>query len=403
MSWPPVLAALSLALWLCLLLGRSGFWQARLRIENEAPPAPRSWPPVVIIVPARNEAEYVETALRSLLAQNYPGALQILLVDDHSNDATGKTARRLAKAASAPLEVLEAAPLPPRWSGKLWAVAEGLRHAAHVLPAARYVLLTDADVAHPPCNIARLVAKAEAESFDLVSLMVMLRCERSWERVLIPPFVFFFQKLYPFAAVNDATSQTAAAAGGCMLVRSQALHEAGGIEVIRDRLIDDIALAQAINGRRGGGRLWLGLTATTVSLRGYDRLSGIWDMVARSADTQLGHSSSLLIATVLGMTLTYLVPPAAVVAGVALVNWSLLGLGLLSLSCMSVCYLPTVRLYRLAPFWILSLPLAALLYIAMTIDSAICHRRGAGGHWKDRMVGSADGEQSGTWSCSRCF
>ena len=402
MSWPPVLAAMALALWLYLLLGRSGFWRARPRIENEAPPTPPSWPAVVTIVPARNEAEHVETALRSLLTQDYPGRLQLVLVDDHSSDGTGEIARRWSEAASAPLEVIEAAPLPPRWSGKLWAVAEGLRHAARVVPAARYVLLTDADVAHAPGTIARLVAKARAESLDLVSLMVMLRCERFWERLLIPPFVFFFQKFYPFAAVNDPARAAAAAAGGCMLVRCQALREAGGIEAIRDRLIDDVALAQAIKRRRGGGRLWLGLTATSVSLRGYDRLSGIWDMVVRSADTQLGHSLPLLIATVLGMALTYLVPPVAIAAGVALADWPTLGLGLLAISCMSVCYLPTVRLYRLAPFWTLSLPLAALLYIAMTVDSAIRHRRGVGGQWKGRMVGSTEGRRSGIWSCSRC-
>jgi hopene-associated glycosyltransferase HpnB len=395
MSWPPVLAAMSLALWLYLLLGRSGFWRARPRIEDEASPAPHSWPPVVAIVPARNEADHVETALRSLLAQDYAGTLKILLVDDHSDDGTGEVARRLAEAPSARLGVIEAAPLPRRWSGKLWAVAEGLRHAAHVLPAARYVLFTDADVAHAPDSIARLVAKAEAESLDLVSLMVKLRCERFWERLLIPPFVFFFQKLYPFAAVNDPARHAAAAAGGCMLVRCQALREAGGIEAIRNRLIDDIALAQAIKRRRGGGRIWLGLTATSVSLRGYDRLFGIWSMVARSADTQLGHSSLLLIATVVGMALTYLVPLAAVIAGAVSGGWVTAGTGMLATLCMSACYLPTTKLYGLQPYWSLTLPAAALLYAAMTIDSALRHRRGVGGHWKGRVFEPARGERPG--------
>jgi hopene-associated glycosyltransferase HpnB len=224
--------------------------------------------------------------------------------------------------------------------------------------------------------------------------MVKLRCAGVWERVLIPPFVFFFRKLYPFAAVNDPARPVAAAAGGCMLVRRQALHEAGGIGAIRDRLIDDVALAQAIK-RRRGGRIWLGLTETTVSLRGYDNLSGIWNMVARSADAQLRHSLPLLIATVLGMALTYLVPPVAIIAGAAFADWPTLGLGLLASLCMLVCYLPTVRFYGLGRYWAFSLPVAALLYIAMTVDSAMRHRRGVGGQWKGRMFASDGGGRCG--------
>jgi hopene-associated glycosyltransferase HpnB len=401
MSWPPMLAAASLVLWFYLLLGRSAFWRALPRIEDEAPPEPRSWPPLIAIVPARNEADHVETMLRSLLGQDYPGGFEVLLVDDHSDDGTHEIARRLTGAGRHRLRVIAAGPLPPGWSGKLWAVAEGLRHAAEVLPDARYALLTDADVAHPPGNVARLVAKAEAERLDLVSLMVKLRCASVWERLLIPPFVFFFRKLYPFAAVNDPAGRVAAAAGGCMLVRRQALHEAGGIEAIRDRLIDDVALAQAIKRRRGGGRIWLGLTATTVSLRGYDNLSGVWNMVARSADAQLRHSLPLLIGTVLGMALIYLLPPVAIVAGAAFADWPLLGLGLLASLCMLVCYLPTVTLYGLGPYWAFSLPVAALLYIAMTVDSAMRHRRGVGGRWKGRVFGSDGGGRSGAWFPSR--
>lgn len=401
MSWPTMLAAVSLALWLYLLLARSGFWRARPRIEDEAPPEPRSWPPLVAVVPARNEADHVETVLRSLVTQEYAGRFDVLLVDDHSEDGTGEIARRLAGAARDRLRVIPAEPLPPDWSGKLWAVAVGLRHAAQVLPPARYVLLTDADILHAPGSLARLVAKAESERLDLVSLMVKLRCASVWERLLIPPFVFFFQKLYPFAAVNDPARRVAAAAGGCMLVRSEALREAGGIEAIRNRLIDDIALAQAIKGRRGGGRIWLGLTGTTISLRGYDELSGIWNMVARSADAQLRHSLPLLVATVLGMVLIYLAPPVAIVAGALSAEVPLLGLGLLASLCMLACYLPTVRSYDLAPYWTFSLPAAALLYVAMTIDSALRHRRGLGGRWKGRVFGSGEGGRTGAWSHGR--
>lgn len=401
MSWLPVLTALSLALWLHLLLGRNGFWRARPHIEDEAPPELQSWPPIAAIVPARNEADHVETALRSLLAQNYPGEFGIALIDDQSDDRTGEIARQLADVGPRCLEVLEAPALPSGWSGKVWAVAQGLRHVALRFPDIRYVLLTDADIAHAPGSVRLLVAKAEAERLDLVSLMVKLRCASFWERLLIPPFVFFFQKLYPFAAVNDPAQRAAAAAGGCTLVRCDALCEAGGIETIRHRLIDDVALAQAIKRRAGGGRIWLGLTETTMSLRGYDQLAGIWNMVARSADAQLGHSLLLLIATVVAMALTYLVPPIAIVAGTFSADWTTLGLGVLALSCMSVCYFPTVKLYGLPSYWSVSLPAAALLYVVMTVDSAIRHRRGVGGQWKGRVFEPAKGDRSGIWSHSR--
>jgi hopene-associated glycosyltransferase HpnB len=342
MSWLSILSAASLVLWLYLLLGRDGFWRAQPRFEDEAPPQPTSWPPVVAVVPARNEAAHVGTALRSLLAQNYPGEFAVVVIDDHSTDRTGDIARALTNEGPHRLDVIEAAALPAGWTGKLWAIAQGVRHAAYEFPEVRYLLMTDADIAHAPGSLARLVAKSEAQRLDLVSLMVKLRGASFWERFLIPPFVFFFQKLYPFAAVNDATRRVAAAAGGCMLVRCEALREAGGIEAIRDRLIDDVALAQAIKARHGGGRIWLGLSATTASLRGYEHLRGVWNMVARSADTQLGHSLPLLIATVLGMALIYLVPPIALVTGAVTADWPTCGLGLAAMTCVAVCYLPTV-------------------------------------------------------------
>jgi hopene-associated glycosyltransferase HpnB len=379
------LAAISLVIWLYLLLGRDWFWLARPIIEGEAPPAPGSWPAVVAIVPARNEAAHVGDALRSLLLQDYPGELAVVLVDDHSEDATGAIGRRLAAGQARRLEVVEARALPPGWSGKLWAVAEGLRRAVRSWPKVTYVLLTDADIAHHPGNLARLIAMAEAERLDLTSLMVRLRCESFWERLLIPPFVFFFQKLYPFAAVNASDRPTAAAAGGCMLVRRRALEEAGGIEAIRAELIDDIALARAIKRRTGGGRIWLGLTETTTSLRRYDRLPEIWAMVTRSADTQLRHSLPRLAGTLLGMGITYLMPPLGLCAGIIQGNALLGTLALAAWIAMALAYRPTANLYRLATPWLPTLPLAAALYAAMTLDSAIQYRRGAGGRWKGRL------------------
>jgi hopene-associated glycosyltransferase HpnB len=375
----------SLVVWLYLLFGRDGFWRARPIIEHEAARAPGSWPGVVAIVPARNEAAHVEEALCSLLAQDYPGELRVVLVDDHSEDGTAAIGARLATGSARPLEVTHARALPPGWSGKLWAIAEGLRHAAQSRPDAPYVLLTDADVAHHPDNLARLVAKAEGDRLDLASLMVRLHCGSFFERLLIPPFVFFFQKLYPFAAVNAPDRATAAAAGGCMLVRRRALGETGGIAAIRTELIDDVALAGAIKGRSGGGRIWLGLTETTTSLRRYSDLAEIWAMVARSADAQLRHSLARLIGTLVGMAIAYAVPPLGLLAGLAQTDRLLAALALAAWIAMAFAYRPTVRLYRLSAAWLPTLPLAAALYCAMTVDSAIQYRRGTGGRWKGRV------------------
>lgn len=384
MTWPHALAALSLLVWLYLVFGRRGFWRAAPRFEDQWPPPPAAWPEVVAIVPARNEAAHVATALGSLLAQDYPGRLTVILVDDHSEDGTRAIAERLPVARHR-LLVIGAPPLPAGWSGKLWAVAAGLRRAGEAAPGAPYVLLTDADIAHAEDGLARLVAMAEAGRLDLVSVMVRLRCDSFWERLLIPPFVFFFRKLYPFAAVNDPRAPAAAAAGGCMLVRQAALAASGGIEAIRDRLIDDVALASAIKHRPGGGRIWLGLSAATRSLRRYDRLAEIWAMVARTADTQLRHSLLLLLVTVIGLALVYLLPPLALALGAWERDPGLAGAGGLATGLMTLAYWPTLRLYECGLGRALTLPLAAAFYAAMTVDSALRHRRGVGGRWKGRV------------------
>jgi hopene-associated glycosyltransferase HpnB len=386
MIWLQSLAILALAAWLWLLLARRGFWRALPRIEQMRDPPPAVWPAVAAVVPARDEAALVERTLRSLLAQDYAGELAIVLVDDHSADGTAAIAQRLARAAARPLEVVAAPPLPPGWSGKLWALTRGLEHAGQLAPRADHVLLTDADVAHARDSLARLLARAEARRLDLVSLMVRLRCESLWERLLVPPFVFFFQLLYPFGAVSDPGSPVAAAAGGCMLVRRQALRAAGGVAAIRGELIDDVALARAIKRRPGGGRIWLGLTTTSTSLRPYRALGEIWVMVARTADVQLRHSLPLLGLAMLGLTLAFILPPLALAVGVLAGEVLVAGAGALALCGMALAFWPTVRLYRLGAGWALTLPLAAALFGAMTLDSAWRFRRGAGGRWKGRLM-----------------
>ena len=379
------LAALSwfaLAAWIWLLTARGGFWRADQRLSNKTPELVR-WPEVVAVVPARNEAAVVGQGIASLLGQDYPGRFSVVLVDDGSDDGTADVARRAADStgAASHLCVLKGEPLPAGWSGKLWAVHQGLAEAGKIAPDAAYVLLTDADIVHATANLRRLVSQAESAQVHLVSLMVKLRCEAGWEKLLIPAFVFFFQKLYPFAWVNDEARPTAAAAGGCMLVREDALAGVGGVEGIRARLIDDCALAREI---KAHGAIWLGLTDAAESLRPYARLSDIWRMVARSAFEQLNHSVLALAGTFLGMLVLYVVPPLAAVYGWAMGDAALALAGAAGWGLMAAAYGPTVRMYGLSPARTLTLPLAGALYALMTADSARRHWQGAGGAWKGR-------------------
>ena len=362
-----VAAALSLIVWLVLVFFRGGFWRADQRLDPDTP-EPGAWPAVVAVIPARNEAASIGRAVGSLLGQDYPGEFSVIVVDDDSDDGTAAAA-----GVSDRLSVVSGKPLPSGWTGKLWAVHQGLEHTGD----AAFVLLTDADIEHPPQSLRRLVAKAEEGDLDLVSLMVRLRCETAWERLLIPAFVFFFQKLFPFPRVNDPDRPEAAAAGGCMLVRRAALERAGGIEAIRDRLIDDCALAAAI---KPGGPIWLGLSGDVRSLRSYQRLGQIWTMVARTAYEQLRRSPLALAGTVIGMAVIYLVPPLAVVGGDVVAR----ACGLAAWLLMAAAYRPTLRLYGLPPWHGLLLPVAAFFYSLMTIDSARRHWRGQGGAWKGR-------------------
>lgn len=368
-----VFAFLPLAVWLYLLLLRDGFW--RMRERDTLPVAePASWPAVVAVVPARNEADVIQHSLTTLIAQDYPGDLRIILVDDQSDDGTGELARALG---SGRLTVVTGAPRPPGWTGKLWAMHQGCEQAR----AAEFVWFTDADIAHSPDNLRHLVARALADDKVLVSLMARLNCRTPAEHFLIPAFVFFFDMLYPFGAVNDPARKTAAAAGGCMLARRSALDAAGGIAAIRDRIIDDCALARIMKAQ---GPIWLGLTDRAVSLRPYPRISDIAHMVTRSAYAQLSYSPLLLAGTLLGLVLMYLAPVAT-----ALFAWNIPQLaGWLAWLVMAVMFVPILRFYRLSWFWGFALPLIGLFYAGFTLQSAIQHWSGRGGMWKGRAQAS---------------
>ncbi|MEM7024325.1 MAG: glycosyltransferase, partial [Pseudomonadota bacterium] len=348
-SWFLVVGLCSLLGWVYLLAWHSGFWRVKPKLDRLPRDSTKPLPEVVAVVPARNEVAHVSEALRSLLGQTYAGRLSVILVDDHSDDLTRRIAQSVGASSGRSLRVISASPLPPGWSGKLWAVAAGLEHAREHFPDARYVLLTDADIAHDRANLARLIAKAEADQLDLVSLMVRLHCTYFWERLLIPAFVFFFRKLYPFQAVNQRARKVAAAAGGCMLVRREALERVGGIESIHDQLIDDVALGAQLKHqpRAHTGRIWLGHTDRTVSLRQQPRLCDLWAMVVRCADKQLGHSLPMLALTVVGMLVLYIWPVVAVFSWSSIGQPALVLLGSIIWLSIGLAYWPTVRLYRL--------------------------------------------------------
>jgi hopene-associated glycosyltransferase HpnB len=364
-----LIGAASLASWIYLLFGRGGFWRMR-----ESPPPQWDGPAksVAVVIPARNEAPVVGRAIASLLAQKYPGPVRVFLVDDHSTDRTIAAAGTHER-----LTIVKARPLPNGWTGKLWAVSEGLEQAASLQPD--YVLLTDADIIHSPGNIAGLVARAEAHNLDLASYMVMLQCRTLPERALIPAFVFFFFKLYPPAWIARPDRKTAGAAGGCILIRASALARIGGIAAIRGELIDDCALARAV--KQTGGAIWLGLARETRSIRDYTTFAEIRGMIARTAFTQLGYSDALLLGTILAMTVIYLAPPLLLLTGDPIAAACGVGAWLL----MSISYVPTLRLYKRSIAWAPVLPRVALFYMVATVDSALRYWTGRGGQWKGRV------------------
>ncbi len=377
------LSILAIGIWGYLLLFRGGFWREMPKpASDHVPPA---WPEVVAVIPARNEADVIGQSMAALMAQDYPGKFTAILVDDHSSDGTGAVAERLlGRDASHRLTVVRNDSLPQGWTGKLWAVHRGLAEAEKLSPDAKYVLLTDADILHEESSLRHLVARAEAGGFKLVSLMAKLKTATIAEKALIPAYIFFFQKLYPFAWVNDSRRKTAGAAGGCMLVERASLNEIGGIAAIRDRLIDDCALGKAMKAK---GPVWLGLAEAVRSLRGYPRWRDVWMLVARSAFTQLGFSTAMLGVTLLSMTATYVLGPSLFLFGSGTAHL----LGLLATLMMLIAYQPTLRYYRLSAGWALALPAIALFYTMATVDSALRYWSGRGGAWKGRFQASAQG------------
>jgi hopene-associated glycosyltransferase HpnB len=421
-----VLAAIA---WAYLLAGHGGYWRTDQRLpallgdpghrglgcpqEVQCPPGPTlqrdpaAWPGVVAVVPARNEAAVLPATLPTLLAQEYPGAFEVVLVDDESSDQTAETAAALAlEAARADqagrpgregrtgsgdtrLRIVSGRRPPPGWAGKVWAMDQGLRAAGD----ASYVLFTDADIGYQPGTVAALVRAAEGDDRALVSQMALLRADTGWERLLVPAFVYFFAQLYPFRRVNRPGGRTAAAAGGCMLVRRSALEAAGGLERIRGARIDDVALGRLLKHSPAPVRCWLGLTTDVVSVRPYPSVSGLWDMIARSAYTQLRYSPLLLAATVAGLLWLYALPPAAALGGLAWLAagggtpavW-LAAAGVAGWAIMAISYLPILRLYRLSPARAPGLPVIAVMYAAMTVDSARRYHAGRGGQWKGRTI-----------------
>lgn len=373
-----VLAAIPVVIWIYLLAFRGGFW----RIKNHLAPtqtAMLSSKRVVIVIPARNEAPYIGRAITSLLEQDFPALLHIFLVDDASTDQTaeaaGRAAERAGKANS--LTVVAGAPLRPGWTGKLWALSQGIARAEALAPD--YLLFTDADIVHGANSVAQLVALAETKNYDLVSYMVKLACKSFEEKALIPAFVFFFLKLYPPAWIRSEKSRIAAAAGGCILVSTAALQRIGSLAAIKNEIIDDCALARKV--KRSGGRVWMGLTATTESMRPYGSFREIERMISRTAFSQLDHSALLLAVTVAGLALTYVLPLTLLLTGRL---WMML-FGLIAWVLMSSAYLPIIRFYRLRTAWCLSLPLVACFYTGATIHSAVQYWRGCGGAWKGRL------------------
>jgi len=407
--------------WLYLLALHGGFWRTSHQLPP-APAAPGPMPSVIAVIPARNEAAVLPACLPTLLSQDYPGRFSVIVVDDDSTDGTAKVAAELAEAVQASasggpelllargdtvspgvtpdlvgpyprqLTVVAARPAPAGWAGKVWAMSEGVRAAGD----ADYLLFTDADIAYAPGTLTRLASAAASGRYDLLSQMALLRASTPAEKLLIPAFVYFFAQLYPFRRVSQPRSRTAAAAGGCMLVRPRLLAEAGGLERMRSARIDDVALGRLL--KRAGGRCWLGLTHDVLSVRSYERLGEIWDMVARSAYTQLGYSLPATVGCVVALAWLYLLAPAAAVAGLAVLAagagtatavW-LAAAGLAGWLLMSLTYAPILRFYRLSSLRAPSLPLVAGLYAAMTADSARRHLAGRGGAWKGRVIERSD-------------
>ena len=405
-------AALSVSAWLYLVLARGLFWRTDICLDTFTldRAGGRAWPRAAAIIPARNEAETLPQTLPTVLNQDYPGELLVYLVDDQSDDATAAIGRSLSPEylpqesgqdrALRRVSVVEGSPLPSGWAGKVWAMEQGTQAARVQTPD--YYWFTDADIAHGPAVLASLVGRAETTGAALVSVTARLHCDGAWERLLVPAFVYFFAKLFPFRWVNDRHNPTAAAAGGCILLERQSLEASGGMASISNAIIDDCALARRIKHNAPGDRqIWLGLSQDVRSVRAYNGLPEVWRTVARTAYAQLGYSQLLLLGTIAGMGLVYGAPPAAAGAGLAaVVVWpgtplplALMGLGLVGWCLMAGSYLPMLRWYQTSPVYAALLPVAGMLYTLMTADSARRHWQGCGGAWKGRSYVAYNGRR----------
>jgi hopene-associated glycosyltransferase HpnB len=381
MSVSVVIAVICTAIWVYLIAARGAYWRAGVRDDGPVGAIPDRWPSVAAVIPARNESECIARSVTSLLRQDYRGPLTIVVVDDDSDDGTGALATDAA-AGDGRLHVIRTAGPAAGWTGKLWAVSQGIAAAETSHP--KYLLLTDADIEHAPDTLSWLVAHSESGRFVLTSLMAKLRCASLAEKVHVPAFIYFFQMLYPFAWVSRADSSMAAAAGGCMLVRADALASVGGIASIRGALIDDCSLAAEL---KTVGPIWLALTNRAQSIRPYPTFADVARMVSRSAYSQLRYSLLALTGTILGMTITFVAPPALALFASGLPRY----LGLLAWAAMSLSFVPTLRYYRLSPIWSVALPGIALLYMIYTLQSAYQHFRRRGGQWKGRVHADAPG------------
>jgi hopene-associated glycosyltransferase HpnB len=379
-----VLGIIALGIWLHLFFGRGWFWLIKkLTAERAAVESLNKWPRVTVVVPARNEAETIGRVVSGLVKQDYPGPFSVVIVDDHSEDGTSAIARQFAgeNRSGERLKVVSASALPPGWTGKLWALNEGVANSAELSAAAEtpsFHWFTDADVAHGPDTLRRLVVRAEREKLDLASLMVLLQAKTLPERALIPAFLYFFLMLYPPSWIADDELGTAGAAGGCILIRREALERIGGLAAIRGEVIDDCALAKAV--KASGGKVWMGLTRKSESLRAYGTFGEIRDLIARTAFTQLRYSTLRLVGTLAGMFLTYVAPVALLFAHDSTART----LGVVAWLLMTLSFLPTVRFYRLLAIWAPLLPLTAVFYTYATWLSAVRYWMGRGGQWKGR-------------------
>jgi hopene-associated glycosyltransferase HpnB len=367
MEWD-LLALTGFLIWLVVLLLPWKPWDTDESLDANDPDTRADLSPITVLIPARNEQDVISDTLDGLTQQGKN--LNIILIDDQSNDQTSE----IARSKNLPyLQIIHGRSLASGWSGKLWALEQGRLMAKTPL-----ILLLDADIYLKPHILNTLLLKMEREQLDLISLMARLRMESFWEKLLIPAFIFFFKLLYPFSLSNSVQSRVAAAAGGCILVKTDMLEKVNAFNSLKQCLIDDCSLARKI--KNAGGRIWLGLTHSAVSLRPYNKLDNIWAMVDRSAFTQLQHSWLLLLLTTLLMIAAFVNPVLAIIYGdsVAVI------LGLCTLVFLFICYLPVLNFYSINPLWGCFLPVIGTLFLCMTWSSAWQYLTDKGARWKDR-------------------